>query len=54
MPSVTDFKPRIGWKEIRRWLEAMQLIAAAVRAVIGLATTALATWTRDEINARTS
>jgi hypothetical protein len=28
-PSVTDFKPRIGWKEIRRWLESMQLIAAA-------------------------
>jgi hypothetical protein len=28
-PSVTDFKPRIGWKEIRRWLESIQLIAAA-------------------------
>jgi len=28
-PSVMDFKPRTGWKEIRRWLESMQLIAAA-------------------------
>jgi hypothetical protein len=29
-PSVTDFKPRTGWKEIRRWLESLQLIQAAL------------------------